>query len=502
MEKQTSAAFLSYVHSDDEHDGGRITGLRERLEGEVRMHIGQPFRIFQDRNDLEWGQNWSQRIEDSLNAVTFLIPVVTPSFFRSPACRKEFDSFLIREQSLGTNRLILPIYYLDCDEIEETSDDSIAETLKSRQWSDWRPLRFFDLRGPEVSSQLASQATMIKRARKELDSLFSDATTSKLDDLITERHAASGSHSVKIQDGSIENKNNTETPKPTRKSSRTRKSKISGEKPYAAYTIEYDEIIRSMELLNPDQALELGGKAINYAEKLQSAHMLQIKKYEQAISEFENSAISILVDNSGSLRGAKISATAAWSILLIELFDRAGWKTELLGFTTRSWKGGQSREKWLSDGRPPSPGRLADLRHIIYKSFEESTVGFAQNVGAMLKEAILKENIDGEALLWAHSRISKVESNNKIILVISDGAPVDDSTLTVNSGSYLERHLRQVLTDLAKSEIDILAVGIEHDVRRYYGKMSVVADGDTLGIKAIDLVKKSLQRKKAKPAAE
>jgi hypothetical protein len=139
---------MSYVRSDDEHDGGKITRFRMRLEGEVKMQTGRPFSIFQDRNDIQWGQQWEQRIAQSIADVTFLIPIVTPSFFESPACRSEFNAFLLREKTLGIARLILPVIYLGCDQLDQsyTLSDPIAEILKTRNWTDWRPLRFKKLR--------------------------------------------------------------------------------------------------------------------------------------------------------------------------------------------------------------------------------------------------------------------------------------------------------------------------------------------------------------------
>lgn len=452
------------------------------------MHIGQPFKIFQDRNDLEWGQNWASRIDDSLNTVTFLIPVITPSFFQSPACRKEFDDFHKREQALGTTRLILPIYYLNSDEIEDESSDEIASVLKTRQWSDWRALRFFDLKGPEVSAHLASQAIMIKNAQKELDNVFSDAPSSSLDAILEVRRVGSDQSRIQIQDGTI-GPSLSAKPKAVRR--KRQKISVSGDaSSYQAYTRKYDEIIKSSELLTAEQTIELGQQAVRYSEDLSSAHAYYLKSLESQVALVESGAITILVDNSGSLRGKKISATAAWSIILVEVLDRAGWKTELLGFTTRSWKGGRSREDWLAEGRPASPGRLAELRHIVYKSYDESTVGFAQSTGLMLKEGILKENIDGEAILWAASRITDVQASRKIILVVSDGAPVDDSTLSVNPSYYLEHHLNTVLSDLGGGDIKVIAVGVEHDVQRYYGADSVAVTIDNLGVEALKLIVK------------
>jgi cobaltochelatase CobT len=157
-------------------------------------------------------------------------------------------------------------------------------------------------------------------------------------------------------------------------------------------------------------------------------------------------------------------------------------KTEILGFTTRAWKGGQSREKWVADGKPPHPGRLNDLRHIIYKAADEPWRRTRKNLGLMMREGLLKENIDGEALMWAHNRLIGRPEQRKILMVISDGAPVDDSTASANGGSYLERHLRQVIGWIeTRSNVELSAIGIGHDVTRYYNKAVTIMDADQLG---------------------
>ncbi|RYD86660.1 MAG: cobaltochelatase subunit CobT, partial [Sphingomonadales bacterium] len=161
--------------------------------------------------------------------------------------------------------------------------------------------------------------------------------------------------------------------------------------------------------------------------------------------------------------------------------ERVGVKTEILGFTTRAWKGGQAREKWLADGRTPQPGRLNDIRHILYKQADEPWRRAKKSLGLMMREGLLKENIDGEALLWAHNRLIGRPEDRKILMVISDGAPVDDSTLSVNSGSYLERHLRQVIAWIeSRSPVELVAIGIGHDVTRYYARAVTIMDAEQL----------------------
>jgi len=199
-------------------------------------------------------------------------------------------------------------------------------------------------------------------------------------------------------------------------------------------------------------------------------------------TEFRDTIVSLLIDNSGSMRGRPISIAAISADILARTLERVGVKTEILGFTTRAWKGGQSREKWLADGRPPQPGRLNDLRHIVYKRADEPWRHARRNLGLMMREGLLKENIDGEALLWAHNRLIGRVEERKILMVISDGAPVDDSTLSVNSGTYLERHLRQMIGWIeARSPVELVAIGIGHDVTRYYDRAVTIMDAEQLG---------------------
>ena len=204
-------------------------------------------------------------------------------------------------------------------------------------------------------------------------------------------------------------------------------------------------------------------------------------KMEKEI-EFKDTVVTLLIDNSGSMRGRPISVAAICADILSRTLEKCSVKVEVLGFTTKNWKGGKSREKWNLENKPSNPGRLNDLRHIVYKSADKPWRQSKKNIGLMLKEGLLKENIDGEALLWAHKRISNRKEERKILMVISDGAPVDDSTLSVNSGDYLEKHLKQTVKWIEEnSNIEILAVGIGHDVTRYYKKAIKITDVQELG---------------------
>ena len=199
-------------------------------------------------------------------------------------------------------------------------------------------------------------------------------------------------------------------------------------------------------------------------------------------TRFRDTVVTLLLDNSGSMRGRPITVAATCADILARTLERCGVKVEILGFTTRAWKGGQSREKWLAGGKRANPGRLNDLRHIIYKAADVPWRRARRNLGLMMREGLLKENIDGEALIWAHNRLLGRPEARRILMVISDGAPVDDSTLSVNSGNYLERHLRQVITEIeTRSPVELIAIGIGHDVTRYYKRAVTIVDAEELG---------------------
>ncbi len=290
---------------------------------------------------------------------------------------------------------------------------------------------------------------------------------------------------------------------------------------YKVYTTEFDEEIRAEDLAEPaelerlraylDQQLEpLKGAVGRLANKLMRRLQAQQSRswefdLEEGIldagrlarvvanpttplsfkrekdTEFRDTVVTLLIDNSGSMRGRPISIAAICADVLARTLERCQVKVEILGFTTRAWKGGQSREKWLADGRPLTPGRLNDLRHIIYKAADAPWRRVRPNLGLMMKEGLLKENIDGEALEWAHRRIACRPEARKILMVISDGAPVDDSTLSVNPANYLEKHLRDVIAMVEKrKQVELLAIGIGHDVTRYYERAVTITDVEQL----------------------
>ena len=204
-------------------------------------------------------------------------------------------------------------------------------------------------------------------------------------------------------------------------------------------------------------------------------------------TEFRDTAVSILVDSSGSMRGRSMTVAAICADIISTTLERCGVKTEILGFTTRQWKGGESRKRWVEDGKPENPGRLNDIRHIIFKSADTSWRRGQKNFGLMLREGLLKENVDGEALIWAHDRLARRQEQRKILMVISDGAPVDDSTLSTNPNSYLDLHLRQVIHSIeTQSPIKLIAIGIGHDVTRYYQKAVTIHRAEELGGAMLD----------------
>jgi len=295
-----------------------------------------------------------------------------------------------------------------------------------------------------------------------------------------------------------------------------------GEKPYHPYTTKYDQVIAAEELCDPEelsrlrnqldqQMAHLQGVVSKLANRLQRKLMAQQTRswnfdLEEGIldtsrlarivanpthslsfkfekeTDFRDTVVTLLIDNSGSMRGRPITVAALSAEILARTLERCAVKVEVLGFTTKAWKGGQSREQWTADGKPAQPGRLNDLRHIVYKAADAPWRRARKNLGLMLREGVLKENIDGEALLWAHDRLIARNEQRRILMVISDGAPVDDSTLSVNSGNYLEKHLRDVIEYVeTKSPVELIAIGIGHDVTRYYRRAVTIMDAEELG---------------------
>jgi len=473
-------AFLSYVRNDDDHDGGRITQFRQRLEGEVRMQTGKAFPIFQDRNDLSWGQRWSERIEQSLNDVTFLIPIITPSFFESPACRSEFEIFLKKEKLLGMNNLILPIYYVTSDQMDgryKTESDVVVNTLSERQWTDWRDFRFKPFSDENVGSAMAKLGHSIKGAIGELAAIRQAAE--KTPTPIGEGQA----ELIRAEYVFSSDPTDIEEIRPYR-SSKPSKRSLSADH-YHAYTKRFDEIVRADELAEPPDIARLFSLVEKNALLLREEHSDEIRDIADNIASLcavDKPAVSFLADNSGSLRGEPVVKMSAWLTIITDILAKNEVRFEVNGFTTRTWKGGQSRELWIRDGKPNNPGRLNDLRFVIYKSLGDQPSSL-RNLGLMLRDGLLKENIDGESLSWAYRRMRTVEERRKFLIVLSDGSPVDDSTQSSNSALYLDKHLRDVIDyiDFA-GDVNLSAVGLGHDVTRLYGQNSIGSDASRFGI--------------------
>jgi cobaltochelatase CobT len=291
---------------------------------------------------------------------------------------------------------------------------------------------------------------------------------------------------------------------------------------YRAFTAQFDEVIEAEELCDPEelsrlrqqldqQLSHLQGVVSKLANRLQRRLLAQQQRawefdLEEGLldaarlarivanptlalsykrereADFRDTVVTLLIDNSGSMRGRPITVAAMCSDILARTLERCSVKVELLGFTTRAWKGGQSRERWVQEGKPRNPGRLNDLRHVVYKSADAPWRRARKNLGLMLREGLLKENIDGEALDWAYRRLRARPEHRRILMVISDGAPVDDSTLSVNPGNYLERHLRRVIHEIEnRGDVELIAIGIGHDVTRYYRRAVTIVDAEELG---------------------
>ena len=302
-------------------------------------------------------------------------------------------------------------------------------------------------------------------------------------------------------------------------------------KNYSIFTKEYDEIIEARDLTTPDEAIRLRTQLDNLikpyqttigrlANKLQRLLLAQqntswnynleegmldtarlhrvIAKPEYPLSfkqetenNFKDTIVSLLIDNSGSMRGRSISLAAICTDIIGSTLERCQIKTEILGFTTKNWKGGDSKQKWIRQGSQMNPGRLNDIRHIIYKSADNSWRRSRKHFGAMLREGLLKENIDGEALIWSHERLIKRTEDRKILIVISDGAPVDDSTLSVNNEEYLDNHLKKIIFEIENdSSVELQAIGIGHDVTKYYKNAITINRAEELGEVLLDQLTK------------
>jgi cobaltochelatase CobT len=377
------------------------------------------------------------------------------------------------------------------DEAEDQSDEGEAESPSEGEGEG-------EEQSPQSASLDESEASQTESESAETE--FSDSEDDKADPSDEELDVNEGDRPARPE------ANDTGRPEPA----------------YKVFTTEHDEIVAAEDLCEPDeltrlrayldqQLASLSNVVSRLANRLQrkllaqqnrswsfdlEEGMLDVARLTRVIvdptaplsfkqeedTEFRDTVVGLLIDNSGSMRGRPIMVAAVCADILARTLERCGVKVEILGFTTRAWKGGAARDEWLKAGKPASPGRLNDLRHIVYKSADAPWRRARKNLGLMMREGLLKENIDGEALLWAHQRLLGRSEARRILMVISDGAPVDDSTLSVNSGHYLERHLRRVIAEIeAKSPVELIAIGIGHDVTRYYRRAVTIVDVEQLG---------------------
>ncbi len=366
------------------------------------------------------------------------------------------------------------------------------------------------------SDQSGAEGSPDSDAAQEMSADQADATTEELSDSAME--SAQASTSDTFDDGEL---GDDETPGEATRPNMHGKNEPRGPE-YHAFAPKFDEVVAAEDLCDHDelerlrsyldkQLAHLQGIVARLANRLQRRLMAQQNRawefdLEEGILDparlprvvtdpyhplsfkhekeatFRDTVVTLLLDNSGSMRGRPITVAATCADILARTLERCGVKVEILGFTTRAWKGGQSREAWLAAGKPPNPGRLNDLRHIIYKAADAPWRRSRKNLGLMMREGLLKENIDGEALDWAHKRLLGRAEQRKILMMISDGAPVDDSTLSVNPGNYLERHLRHVIEEIeTRSPVELIAIGIGHDVTRYYRRAVTIVDAEELG---------------------
>ncbi len=366
------------------------------------------------------------------------------------------------------------------------------------------------------NDQSGAEGSPDSDAAQEMSADQAQATTDEMSESAME--SAQASTSDTFDDGEL---GDDETPgEATRPNSRGINEPRGPE--YHAFAPKFDEVIAAEDLCDHDelerlrsyldkQLAHLQGIVARLANRLQRRLMAQQNRaWEFDLEEgmldparlsrvvtdpyhplsfmnekeatFRDTVVTLLLDNSGSMRGRPITVAATCADILARTLERCGVKVEILGFTTRAWKGGQSREAWLAAGKPANPGRLNDLRHIIYKSADAPWRRARKNLGLMMREGLLKENIDGEALDWAHKRLLGRPEQRKILMMISDGAPVDDSTLSVNPGNYLERHLRHIIEEIeTRSPVELIAIGIGHDVTRYYRRAVTIVDAEELG---------------------
>ena len=416
----------------------------------------------------------------------------------------------------------------DLDRLEQIAEDqeTFAETVRDLLVS----LDMGEELGPESESEDEDdEANEGEGAPEQSESARGEAEQEMQDSAADQETEASGEEQeageLNESDATAEDMSDDDVGADREPSGEARRPDLDGrnepQSDYKVFSTKHDEIVHAEDLCPPEelerlrafldkQLASLHGAVARLANRLQRRLLAQQNRawdfdLEEGILDparlsrviidpfaplsfkqeretaFRDTVVTLLLDNSGSMRGRPITVAATCADILARTLERCGVKVEILGFTTRAWKGGQSREEWLRAGKPPHPGRLNDLRHIVYKPADAPWRRVRRNLALMMREGLLKENIDGEALDWAHKRLLVRPEQRKILMVISDGAPVDDATLSVNSGNYLERHLRFMIEQIEqRSPVELIAIGIGHDVTRYYSRAVTIVDAEEL----------------------
>jgi cobaltochelatase CobT len=485
----------------------RMTGVAHNLTAmiEDRYHRGGKYEEITDRADAP--------IED---AVALMVRERLTGLTPPPAATKIVDlwrDFIEERAGHDLDGLLKTI------ENQRSFGRSVRELLTSLDMADEAMLDQNEDEDDEEQDQNQDQSDgeaqeQSQGERAEMEA--SDEASDELDEGATE---AADAPSGELPDEA--DQADSEEASESRRPPASRSNEARGPD-YRSFTARFDEVVDAEDLCDPDelsrlrayldkQLAHLQGVVGRLANRLQRRLLAQqnrawefdleegqldparlprivIDPYQplsfkhEKDTDFRDTVVTLLLDNSGSMRGRPITVAATCADILARTLERCGVKVEILGFTTRAWKGGQSRESWLQSGKPGNPGRLNDLRHIVYKSADAPWRRARKNLGLMMREGLLKENIDGEALDWAHKRLLGRPEQRRVLMVISDGAPVDDSTLSVNPGNYLERHLRWVIEDIeTRSPVELIAVGIGHDVTRYYRRAVTIVDAEELG---------------------
>jgi cobaltochelatase CobT len=496
----------------------RIEALGGKRWAGVRANLEQLFRV---RQGNALGEQ-AGRDASVAEIIEFFAREALLGYELSPLQRLQLDAWRGWLEAKVAPQLAQLATTLDDQNVFARRVRQMLAELGIGEELDERPLQV----DPEQSDAQAQQEASAEsgEAEGESDSESGEETTEGSEKGKPEEDGSTEAESAETRDRAQDSAEESDDSRPNR----PRFLPPGGESlAYRVFTTEFDEVVHVEELCGPSELARLRAQLDQYLARYEGmigriANRLQRKLLAQQTrswtfdleeglldtsrlarvivnpttplsykqekeTEFRDTVVTLLIDNSGSMRGRPIAVAAMSAEILARTLERCGVKVEILGFTTRAWKGGQSREAWLKAGKPPNPGRLNDLRHIIYKAADAPWRRARRGLGLMLREGLLKENIDGEAILWAHHRLLARPEQRRILMVISDGAPVDDSTLSANPGNYLERHLREVIAWIeTHSDVELLAIGIGHDVTRYYRRAVTISDPEQLGGAMLD----------------